>query len=91
MKILNNVRIYRPFVNDGISDLYHITMEDGKIVSINRGLAEEMGEHVVNGQERVITAAFNDFHMHLLRYGIMKKELDFRDVTSYGERRKSFI
>ncbi|ASN07313.1 metal-dependent hydrolase [Virgibacillus necropolis] len=63
-------------------------MDGEKIQSINNGLTKETGSHVVDCDRRVVSAGFNDSHMHLLRYGLMKKELDFRDVTSYKEMKR---
>ncbi|WP_430790819.1 amidohydrolase family protein [Virgibacillus flavescens] len=85
MKILNNVRLFRPFESESSEDIFHIELNEGKIKSINNGLTSEQGAHVVDCERRVAAAGFNDTHMHLLRYGLMKKELDFREVTSYQE------
>ncbi|MCM3791055.1 amidohydrolase [Domibacillus indicus] len=89
MKIINNIRLYRPFKDDGINDLFHVKIEDGKITAIHKGLSEEQGAHVIDGKQKVMSAAFNDSHMHLLRYGIMKKEIDFRDIISWEEMKKT--
>lgn len=85
LKILNNVRLYRPFENESSDDIFHIVMDGEKIHSINKGLTEKSGSHVVDCNQRVVATGFNDSHMHLLRYGLMKKELDFREVTSYQD------
>lgn len=79
LKILNNVRLYRPFENESSDDIFHIVMDGEKIHSINKGLTEKSGSHVVDCNQRVVATGFNDSHMHLLRYGLMKKELDFRE------------
>lgn len=89
MKIINNIRLYRPFKNDGINDLYHVEVKEGKISAIRKGLSKEQGAHVIDGKQKVMSAAFNDSHMHLLRYGIMKKEIDFRPITSWEEMKKT--
>ncbi|WP_409300763.1 amidohydrolase [Peribacillus sp. SCS-155] len=83
--IIDNVRIYRPFKEGRSEQLYYIEIDDGKIRSINKGRTNETGAHVHDASERVAAAAFNDSHLHLLRYGIMKKEMDFRKVTSWQE------
>lgn len=85
MKILNNVRLYRPFEKESSEDIFHIELDGEKIQGIHKGLSPETGTHVVDCDRRVVSAGFNDSHMHLLRYGLMKMELDFREVTSFEE------
>ncbi|ASK64381.1 metal-dependent hydrolase [Virgibacillus phasianinus] len=83
--MLNNVRLFRPFVNDSTEDVFHIEIDGEKIQGVHKGLTDEAGTHVVDCDRRVVAAGFNDSHMHLLRYGLMKMELDFRSVTSFEE------
>ncbi|AVQ99957.1 metal-dependent hydrolase [Oceanobacillus iheyensis] len=88
MKIINNVRLYRPYDKENTEDIYHIGVENGKISFIKKGLSQEQGSNIVDGKGKVLTAAFNDSHMHLLRFGFMKKEIDLRKVTSFSEMKK---
>ncbi|RIU91210.1 hypothetical protein [Oceanobacillus picturae] len=73
MKIINNVRLYRPYDKENTDDIYHIGVENGKISFIKKGLSQEQGSNIVDGKGKVLTAAYNDSHMHLLRFGFMKR------------------
>ncbi|MFC4557601.1 amidohydrolase [Virgibacillus kekensis] len=83
MKILDNVRIFRPFDSEDTNEIYHIKIDNEKIHSIHKGRTDDQGSHVIDGNRNVVTTAFNDSHMHLLRYGLMRSELDLREVTSF--------
>lgn len=82
--IINNVRLYQPsqpFQNNG---LQAVQCKDGKITQIfDEPYAGD--EETVDGQGKVLAPAFNDSHMHLLRFGLLKKELDLTEVTSWKE------
>ncbi|WP_408007905.1 amidohydrolase [Pseudalkalibacillus sp. A8] len=84
MTIINNVYIYRPGIKED-KQIHHIEIENGKIKAINKGRADTSSENVIDGNGATVTASFNDTHMHLLRYGLMKKELDLRKVRSWRE------
>lgn len=88
MQIINNVRLYRPQIEDDLSSLYHLIIKDGKIDSINKGLAESNSDEIIDGRGLTLAPSFNDSHMHLLRFGLMKLELDLREVTSWEEMKK---
>ena len=45
----------------------------------------------MDGKERVLSPAFHDSHMHFLRYGLMKRELDLRQVTSWEEMKREVL
>lgn len=83
MKVINNVKIYQPG-NETI-ERGHLLIEDGSIAKIGTDLYEGQIENVVDGEGETIAPSFNDTHMHLLRYGLMKKELDLREVTTWKE------
>ncbi|MFZ3576832.1 amidohydrolase family protein [Virgibacillus sp. DJP39] len=89
MKILNNVRLYRPFEKESPDDIFHIQIEGEKIKSIDKGLTKETGTHVIDYDQRVVSVGFNDSHMHLLRYGLMNKDIDLRVITSFEEMKTS--
>ncbi|MBM7552548.1 amidohydrolase [Thalassobacillus pellis] len=82
--ILDNVYIYQPYDSER-TGIHHVEIEDGKIIGIYQGRFTGSGQEVKNGHERTLTASFNDSHMHLLRYGLLKKELDLTEVTSWDE------
>ncbi|WLD94871.1 amidohydrolase [Alkalihalobacillus sp. AL-G] len=83
--IIDNVRLFRPFINDDPETMHHIVLENGKIAEIHKGRAPQQGNDVHDGKERTIMTSFTDSHLHLLRYGLMKVELDLRHVTSWRE------
>ncbi|WP_270180672.1 amidohydrolase [Alkalihalobacillus sp. CinArs1] len=82
MKVINNVELYQPG-NETIKG--HLLIEDGKIARIEEGLYKGDEKDVIEGEGKTVAPSFNDTHMHLLRYGLMKKELDLREVTSWNE------
>ncbi len=84
MTIIDNVYLYRPGVKED-KQIHHIEIEKGKIKAISKGRADQSAGTIINGNGSTVTASFNDTHMHLLRYGLMKKELDLRKVTSWSE------
>ena len=82
MKIIDNVYLYRPGVKED-KGLVHLKLKDGKIAEIKDGRCQETGEQVYDGKGRTLTASFTDSHLHLLRYGLMKKELDLRKLKTW--------
>ncbi|HET7627914.1 MAG TPA: amidohydrolase [Bacillales bacterium] len=82
MKIIDNVYVYRPG-HGKVNTIGHVKIDDGKIREVNEGRFGERGAHVINGKGRTLSAAFTDSHLHLLRYGLMKKELDLRKAKSW--------
>jgi predicted amidohydrolase YtcJ len=89
--IIDNVRLYDGQDYKQNSKMHHVTLEDGKIKGIAEGRTLEKGPHVVDGKERVLTPAFHDTHMHFLRYGLMKRELDLRHVTSWEHMKEEVL
>ncbi|MFG6114925.1 amidohydrolase [Halobacillus sp. MO56] len=85
--IVDNIQIYRPYSND--EEIYHMEIEDGTIISLAHGRYQGDQEDVHDGKGRVVTAGFNDSHMHLLRYGLLKKELDLTEVASWQEMKEA--
>jgi predicted amidohydrolase YtcJ len=81
--IIDNVRLYDGYDYKQSELNYHVTLEGGKIKAIGKGRTSEKGTHVADGKERVLVPAFHDSHLHFLRYGLMKRELDLRHVTSW--------
>lgn len=86
--IIDNVRLYRPNRKDDPEQIHHILIEDGKISEIREGRSAEQGEHVYDADQRTIMISITDSHLHLLRYGLMKTELDLRGVTSWEDLKK---
>lgn len=86
MKLLDNVRIYDP-VRKLNSDICHLKLKDGRFHEINEGRFRGSPENyeVIDGQGRVLMPSFNDSHLHLLRYGLMKEELDLRKARSWAQ------
>ncbi|MCF6136797.1 amidohydrolase [Pseudalkalibacillus berkeleyi] len=83
--IIDNIRLYRPNKNDDPDQVHHIHIEEGKISEIKKGRSPEQGVDVYDGDKRTIMPSITDSHLHLLRYGLMKTELDLRGVTSWAE------
>ncbi|WP_173916813.1 amidohydrolase [Halobacillus sp. Marseille-Q1614] len=85
MKVINNVKLFRPFDKQDQGDIYHVIVENGKFKEINQGLYQGNDGEVIDSREAALAPSFNDSHMHLLRFGLMDKELDLREVTSWKE------
>lgn len=88
MKIIDNVYLYRPQVDEE-KHIVHLKIKNGKIHSVNNGRSEDTGDHVYDGKGRTLTASFTDSHLHLLRYGLMKKELDLRKYKTWDSFKKA--
>ncbi|HKI44059.1 MAG TPA: amidohydrolase [Balneolales bacterium] len=84
-RIIDNVYLYRPQHNDDPNQIYNITFEDGKITAIKEGRVKDDADQILDGHGKTLTASFNDSHMHLLRFGLMKEELDLRKVVTWQE------
>ncbi|MGM7700856.1 amidohydrolase [Pseudalkalibacillus sp. Hm43] len=83
--IIDNVRLYRPNKDDDPEQVHHILVENGTISEIRKGRSPEQGDHVYDADQRTIMTSVTDSHLHLLRYGLMKVELDLRGVHSWEE------
>lgn len=84
-RILDNVHLYRPQFDDNPKQIYNIAFEDGVITSVDEGRADGNADQVLDGHGKTLAASFNDSHMHLLRFGLMKEELDLRKVVTWQE------
>ncbi|SIS49247.1 hypothetical protein SAMN05421687_106120 [Salimicrobium flavidum] len=82
--IMDNVRIYQPQGEEAPEELYAVAFEGDYIQAIYPS-PYQGEEPVVDGESRVLTPGFNDSHMHLLRYGLLVKELDLREARSFKE------
>ncbi|WP_028782959.1 amidohydrolase [Thalassobacillus devorans] len=85
--IVDNIKMFRPYHNDG--QTCHIELENGIITSITPGRYQGHEKDVHDGKGQVLAAGFNDSHMHLLRYGLLKKELDLTEITSWQEMKEA--
>jgi predicted amidohydrolase YtcJ len=83
MSVINNVKIYQP--GKETIEKGHLIIDDGKISYVGEGTYEGDDSDIVDGNGKTIAPSFNDTHLHLLRYGLMKKELDLREVTTWVE------
>ncbi len=73
---------------DNPESIYHVVIEDGKITEIQRGRTSIRNNEVYDAKEKTLMVSFTDSHLHFLRYGLMKIELDLRVVTSWEEMKK---
>ncbi|MCD5322908.1 MULTISPECIES: amidohydrolase [Pontibacillus] len=84
--IIENVRIYTPDQSFDHSKTYSLHIENGVFTKIEEGLNGD--PDAIDGEGKTIVAGFIDSHMHLLRFGLLKKELDLTEVTSWKEMKK---
>ncbi|WP_079525945.1 amidohydrolase [Halobacillus hunanensis] len=82
--IIDNVRIYQPFDERNKDKTYAIEFEDGVFQSIHPS-PYKGPKTSIDGKGKLIAPSFNDSHMHLLRYGLLKKELDLTEAESFKE------
>ncbi|TFB25059.1 amidohydrolase [Filobacillus milosensis] len=88
--IIDNVRLYQAKINQNdLNDIFHIELENEKIKSIIPGRYQGNDQDLYDAKEHVMSASFNDSHMHLLRYGLLKKELDLTQVSSWAEMKEA--
>ncbi len=83
--IIDNVRIYQPFNEMAGEGACAVSISQGKITDILPSPYQGNDEVVYDGEGKVLTPSFNDSHMHLLRFGLLKKELDLTEVSSWKE------
>ena len=83
--ILSNIRLYDGMKYVDPSKKYSVRIEGGRMTEILEGESKTERNDVIDGMERVLSPAFHDSHLHFLRYGLMKKELDLRHVKSWRE------
>ncbi|AKG05160.1 metal-dependent hydrolase [Salimicrobium jeotgali] len=82
--IIDNVRIYQPSGEEKPEELYAVEFEGEYIKAVYPSPYQGEGP-VIDGESRVLAPGFNDSHMHLLRYGLLVKELDLREADSFKE------
>ncbi|RWZ60336.1 amidohydrolase [Halobacillus fulvus] len=82
--IMENVRLYRPYIPEQDNELYTVYLEGQYIESIHKGPYHGTNQ-TIDVQGKVLAPSFNDSHMHLLRFGLLKKELDLTEATSWSE------
>ncbi|KGX91964.1 metal-dependent hydrolase [Pontibacillus halophilus JSM 076056 = DSM 19796] len=89
--ILDNVRVYDPYEESNPEERYHVVLDGERIHSVNKGLyiRESHEEVVVDGKGYTLTPGFTDSHLHLLRFGLLKSELDLTRATSFKEMKES--
>lgn len=83
--ILDNIRIYDPSQNFGKNEIFHLKLADGLISGIKKGNYSGSNGEALNGKQRVVAPSFTDSHLHLLRFGLMKQDLDLREAESWQQ------
>ncbi|WP_431800806.1 amidohydrolase [Halobacillus andaensis] len=82
--ILENVRIYQAYGNEKPEQTYAVEFEGERFKAIHPS-PYSGDQEVIDGKGYVLCPGFIDSHMHLLRYGLLKKELDLTEATSFTE------
>ncbi|MGP4067886.1 amidohydrolase [Halobacillus sp. B29] len=82
--VIDNVRIYQPSSQYDENTRYAVDVEEDKITAVYKS-PYKGNKNVIDGEGKVLAPSFNDSHMHLLRFGLLKKELDLTEVTSWRE------
>ncbi|MYL28494.1 MULTISPECIES: amidohydrolase [Halobacillus] len=81
--IINNVRIYQPSHPFDDDRTYAVKINGDTFETISEQPLS--GDEVIDGRGKVLAPSFNDSHMHLLRYSLLKKELDLTEAKSWKE------
>ncbi len=89
MLVIDNAQLFTPSTNQTYTGPHHVIIDNGTIQAIEKGLFQGEAEEVFDAQGKTLAPAFNDSHLHLLRYGLMKKELDLREFTTWAEMKKA--
>ena len=85
--ILDNIRLYDGNQPDEKDAVFHLIIENDCIKAINKG--RYTGDKtVIDGKKRVLCPSFTDTHLHLLRYGLMKMDVDLREAESWEKVRQ---
>lgn len=84
-RIIDNVRLYRPQFDDDPDQIHHIVIENDNIKAVNKGKYDGEADQALDGHGKTLAASFNDSHLHVLRLGLMKTELDLRQVLTWQE------
>ncbi len=85
MNIINNIYVYGPAQKFKADQKYHIKIEDGKFAGVEKGLFSGHANQVINGEGKTLLPSFNDSHLHLLRFGLLKSVIDLREVLTWAE------
>lgn len=88
MKIIDNIYLYSTGQSFDAGQKYHLKIQNGRIESINEGKVSKENADTIDGEGHVLMPSFNDSHLHLLRYGLMKNELDLREAESWQNAKK---
>ncbi|WP_088006915.1 amidohydrolase [Indiicoccus explosivorum] len=84
MTTIRNVRLYRPDRQDNPAERYAVSLNGDTIERIMPDSEAPAGESY-DGRGLTLAPSFADSHMHLLRFGLMKHELDLRLVRTWSE------
>ncbi|WP_347861396.1 amidohydrolase family protein [Salimicrobium sp. PL1-032A] len=82
--IIDNVRLYQPGGQENPEETYAVEF-DGHYIHAIYPSPYQGNEPTIDGENRVLAPGFTDSHMHLLRYGLLVKELDLREARSFQE------
>lgn len=82
--IIDKIRLYEPTHPFNREGTFAVEIEGEKIKSITKS-PYQGNDEVLDGEGKVLAPAFNDSHMHLLRYGLLKKGLDLTQASSWKE------
>ncbi|UOQ42789.1 amidohydrolase [Halobacillus salinarum] len=85
--IIDHVRIYDPTHYPKDEKMYAVEVNGDKITNIKTSPYQGDAE-LYDGGGKVLSPAFNDSHMHLLRFGLLKKELDLTEAESWKDMKK---
>jgi len=89
MLVIDNAQLFAPSTDQSPTDPHHVIIHNGSIQSIEKGRYQGDANNVFDAQGKTLAPAFNDSHLHLLRYGLMKKELDLREFTTWKEMKEA--
>ena len=85
--LITNCQLYRPF-HPASNKLFQIRIKADKIVAIEENGYRQSKSKIFNAKGRPVSASFKDSHIHLLRYSLMKKERDLRNVNTWQHLRE---
>lgn len=86
-RLIQHVRLFIPF-QDVLPNLFQIRINKGKIINIEAD-GEAVGKaKTFDGKGKTVTCSFKDSHLHLVRYGLMKDELDLREINKWSDLKK---
>lgn len=82
--LITNARLYQafwPLDNKRVQ----VRIREGKIASIESNGENPGKAEIFDARDKTLCASFKDSHLHLLRYGLMKQELDLRRIKSWKQ------